>query len=144
MALSLPYPNISSGATIIAGEHKANYAAIATHVNGNLDTTSLKANAGIVDTQLAQIVTPGKIAATALPSGVGVGYTVTFDNADLSTGVLTVVHSLDSEYVTTTVYDNNGKVIWADEITNVDADTCTVDLTSFGVLTGDWNVRVTA
>ena len=69
MALTIPYAAFAPGATIVSAEHNANNAAIATAVNGNLDTNSLKANAGIVDTQLATISTAGKVSGTAITSG---------------------------------------------------------------------------
>ena len=69
MALTLPYPNIKAGDSIIAAQLKLNFDAVATEVNGNLTTNSLSPTAGIVDIQLAQIVTPGKVDAAAMTTG---------------------------------------------------------------------------
>jgi hypothetical protein len=64
----------------------------------------------------------------------------TFVNGDLSTGVLTVTHSkaLSAPYsVTCKVFDNNAKEIIPDAITGL-TNTFTIDLTSYGTLSGTW------
>lgn len=66
----------------------------------------------------------------------------TFVNGDLSTGVLTVTHDLNSSIVGVTVIDNNGKIVLPDEVTITGANTVAIDLTSFGTLAGTWSVRV--
>ena len=77
MSVIKPY-TFSAGGTIIASEHNANYDALYNAVNGNLDYSNLKVAANIMDTQLLQIATAGKVAGTALtslpsiPSGAGV------------------------------------------------------------------------
>lgn len=87
MAVLKPY-TFSAGASIIAAEHNSNFDALYNAVNGNLDTSSLKANANIVDTQLLQISTAGKVSGAALtslasiPSGAG-----TIPAANLPTNV---------------------------------------------------------
>lgn len=111
---------------------------------GTIVNADISASAAIADSKLAQITTAGKIAASALPSGVGIGYTVAFDNADLSTGVLTVTHNLSAQYVTVTVFDNSGLIIIPDSVTATSTSACAVSLVSFGTISGTWNVRVTA
>ena len=69
----------------------------------------------------------------------------TFVNGDLSSGVLTITHSwaLATNYsVRITILDNNDKVIIPDEITCL-TSTITVDLTSFGTLSGTWKYSIT-
>jgi hypothetical protein len=56
----------SAGATIVAAEHNTNFDTLYSLVNGNLNAANLASNAGIVDTQLAQISTAGKVSTTAL------------------------------------------------------------------------------
>lgn len=56
----------SAGAVIIASEHNSNFDTLYNLVNGSLDTTNLASNAAIVDTQLAQITTAGKVNISAL------------------------------------------------------------------------------
>jgi hypothetical protein len=56
----------SAGATIVAAEHNTNFDTLYSLVNGNLNAANLASNAGIVDTQLAQISTAGKVSVTAL------------------------------------------------------------------------------
>jgi hypothetical protein len=65
-----------------------------------------------------------------------------FVNGDLAGGVLTVTHSLGQRYHSVTVYDENGVKVSPDDITDVDLNNVTVDLSSFVALTGTWNVVV--
>lgn len=60
------------GATIIASEHNANFDTIYNDYNGNIDNLNISASAAIVDTKLAQIVTPGKVDVSALANFQGV------------------------------------------------------------------------
>jgi len=68
----------SSGATIVASQHNSNNDTLFNLVNGNIDNANIKANAGIVDSKLAQISTASKVSGSALtslsstPSGAGV------------------------------------------------------------------------
>ena len=65
-----------------------------------------------------------------------------FSNGDLSAGVLTVTHNLGHKYCQVQIYNNSDKMIMPDDITLVDANSLTVDLTSYGTLTGTWRVVV--
>ncbi len=69
-------------------------------------------------------------------------YRENFVNGDLVAGILTVTHSLGQRYHSVTIYDNTGKEVAPDDITDVDLNTVTVDLSSFVALTGFWNVVV--
>jgi len=71
-------------------------------------------------------------------------YDLTFGNADLSTGVLTVTHNLNSSNVSVEIRDNNGKRILEDDSNATGVNTVTVDLTSYGTLTGNWSLKVIA
>lgn len=77
MSLATKPYTFSAGATIIAAEHNSNFDTLYALVNGNLDKQNIKANAGIVDTMLAQITTASKVSGTALtglasiPAGAG-------------------------------------------------------------------------
>lgn len=66
----------------------------------------------------------------------------TFTSATLSSGILTYTHSLGQQYNNVTIYDNNGKVIQPDDITATSTSVVTIDLTSYGTLTGTWNIVV--
>jgi len=71
------------------------------------------------------------------------GYSLDFDNADLSAGVLTVTHNLNKQFVAgVTITDNNGKVIWADDVDFTGVNTLTIDLTSYGTIAGTWHVEI--
>ncbi len=69
-------------------------------------------------------------------------YTASFTNASLTSGVLTVTHNLAQQYVTCQVYDNANKQVLPDEITLSSTTALAVDLTSFGTLSGTYNVVV--
>jgi len=71
------------------------------------------------------------------------GTTGTFDDDDLSSGILTITHalSLDSPYILAfEIVNNSQKVIVPDDITFA-TNTITVDLTSYGTIAGTWGYR---
>ena len=74
--------------------------------------------------------------------GAGVYYTTTFTNASLVAGILTVTHNLTATYGVCVIVNNSGKVVVPDQIDFSAASTSyfTVDLTTFGTLTGTWVV----
>ena len=63
-------------------------------------------------------------------------YAEAFDDADLTAGILTITHSLAANYPNVAIYDNVNDMILPDEITNTDSNTTTIDLSSFGTITG--------
>ena len=67
--------------------------------------------------------------------------TASFTDGDLSTGVYTFNHSLDVQFLAIAVYDNNDKEVTPDEITATDSNNVAIDLSSYGTITGTWNVR---
>ncbi len=69
-------------------------------------------------------------------------YRQSFVNGDLVAGVLSVTHSLGVRYNHVTIYDNSNQMITPDQITDVDANNITIDLTSFGAIAGTWNLVV--
>ena len=58
----------SAGAVIVAAQHNTNENTLYNVVNGNLDTNNLSPTSNIVDTQLTQITSAGKISGAALTS----------------------------------------------------------------------------
>lgn len=69
-------------------------------------------------------------------------YQTTFTNASLTAGVLTVTHNLGNQYPGVWIIDNGARVVLPDEVTFTNGNSLTVDLTSFGTLTGTWRVTV--
>ena len=69
-------------------------------------------------------------------------YTTDFDNDDLTAGVLTVIHSLNDQFVYVTVYNGDDIQVLPDNITATDADTTTIDLSGYGTITGTWHVNI--
>ena len=70
-------------------------------------------------------------------------YFTTFDDSDIgSTGLLTVNHNLGTGYPNIIIYDDLNEQIVPDANTNIDVNTITCDLSSFGTLTGTWKIRV--
>lgn len=69
-------------------------------------------------------------------------YTETFVDGDLASGILTVTHDLGTQYTTVVVYDNNNRIVQPDDITATSTTVTTIDLSSFGTLTGTWHATV--
>jgi hypothetical protein len=66
-----------------------------------------------------------------------------FTNANLTSGLLTVTHNLGQKYVQVSVYDEaDNRTLTADNFSATNTNTMTIDLTSFGTLSGTWNVVV--
>jgi len=65
-----------------------------------------------------------------------------FVDADLTAGVATFTHNLGHKFALVQVFDENDDLVQPDDINLVDANSLTVDLTSFGTLTGTWNVVI--
>lgn len=86
------------GATIVASQHNSNFSTIYNDYNGNITKDNIAANAAIVDTQLAQILTASKVSGAALtllpniPAGAGL---VPVANIDTGTTANKIV-KLDS------------------------------------------------
>lgn len=74
--------------------------------------------------------------------GVPTIFRTAFTNATLTAGILTVTHNVGQQFVQVIVADNNNKVVQPDDITMTSATALAVDLSSFGALTGNWNVMV--
>lgn len=70
------------------------------------------------------------------------GYTNSFVDGDLISGILQVTHSLGEKYVFVEVYDDSDRKIIPDEIQLIDSNTLEVDLSSFAPIAGTWNVLV--
>lgn len=98
-----------------------------------------EAEAGSNDTKY---MTPLKTAQAIAAQVVAAAATeLSFVNADLSTGVLTVTHNagLSAGYTAVvTVVNNSGAVIIPDAINTFAANSFKVDLTSYGVISGTW------
>lgn len=77
-----------------------------------------------------------------LPTAVSGTYRAAFTNANLVANALSITHGLAQQFVSVMIYDNNNRVIQPDEITATSNTVTTVDLTSYGALTGTWNVVV--
>lgn len=69
-------------------------------------------------------------------------YRTTFSNASLVGGVLTVTHNLGQKICQVQISDNSDKVLIPDDITLSSTTQCSIDLTSFGTLSGTWSVIV--
>ena len=77
----------------------------------------------------------------AVVSGATASSAASFNNGDLSSGIYTFNHTLTSKYVAIAVFDNNDKEITPDEITASDTNNAAIDLSSYGTISGTWNVR---
>lgn len=71
-------------------------------------------------------------------------YRRSFAYADLTAGVLTVTHNLGQKLVIVQVSNNTDQVIQPDLVVLVSSTSTTVDVSSYGVISGSWNVIVRA
>jgi len=62
---------VTPGGEVTQTEYEDNFNLIYDEFNGEIDNANIKSTAGIVDTKLATISTPGKIASAALPTTIG-------------------------------------------------------------------------
>jgi len=69
-------------------------------------------------------------------------YTTAFTNSDLSSGVLTVTHNFGHQYVQVQVFDENDEKVDPDAIDCSAINSLTIDLTTFGTISGTWHVVV--
>ena len=75
----------------------------------------------------------------AIPS---TSYVRTFSALDLIDGILTVTHNLSSQHNLVVLYDNSNKMVVPDDVTATSISQCTIDLTTYGSITGNWVVKV--
>lgn len=68
----------------------------------------------------------------------------TFVDGDLTAGVFTFNHALNTRPVTIQVFDNNWRQVVPDGITLTDDNNASIDLTSWGTLSGTWRVVASA
>lgn len=90
-------------------------------------------------------------APAAAPAATPPSYRRSFTNADLNSGVISLVHGLPNQEVGVSVYDNNGNLIDAPDAVKLTGAGTTalpwgvdVNLSSFGPLTGTWKAIVRA
>ena len=69
-------------------------------------------------------------------------FSTAFTDTNLVLGVVTIDHTLGTNYPIVAVYDNNEMIILPDEITTITLDRITVDVNSFAPISGTWNVSV--
>lgn len=90
---------------------------------------------------LANGGTGGSNAVTARASlGVSGVYRTSFTNSNLTANAYTLSHNLGQQFVSVSVFDNNNRIVLPDDITMTNSTSCSLDFTSFGALTGTWNV----
>lgn len=70
-------------------------------------------------------------------------YKDTFDDTDLSSGILTINHGLGQLEVFASIFDNNNRSVDL-EVTLSSTTACTVDLSDFAPITGTWRYIVNA
>ena len=108
--------------------------------SGDIVNADIAAGAAIVDTKLATISTPGKVAATALPT---TAYSRTFTAANTTAGVIMITHDLGQKVVNIVVADNTDKVIIPDNVTFSSTTALSLDLSSYyAAMSGTWAVSV--
>jgi hypothetical protein len=71
-----------------------------------------------------------------------VSFYKSFDNTDLIAGVLSLNHGLGHKFAIVQIYDDSDKLVLADDITLVDDNNLTVDLSSYGAISPTWRVVI--
>jgi hypothetical protein len=104
----------------------------------NANTTSIDLGSFTVTGTWRVVISAAGGTTTTNPNS----FRTSFVDGDLTAGVLTVTHSMGEKYVDVTVYNNTDNKIMPDDITLTDANNLDIDLTSFGTLTGTWNLVV--
>lgn len=138
---------------LVAGVYTANhnlnyqYGTVIVYDNANKqvipdDVTASTANSTNID--LTSFSPIAGTWTTTVVGGYNKTYTVTFTNASLVAGILTVLHGLNSQYSVVTIYDNTDKQVIPDDVTATSSTTSTIDLNSFGAIAGTWKVTVKA
>jgi len=69
-------------------------------------------------------------------------YSNSFDELDLSSGLITFTHNFGNQFNIVQVYDENNQLIIPDEITSTDENNTQIDLSSFSPLSGTWNIII--
>lgn len=69
-------------------------------------------------------------------------YTTSFTNGNLLGGIITINHNLGSQFALVQVSNNLNQIVSPDSITLSSGNSCVIDLSSFGVISGTWNVSV--
>ena len=144
------YANRTVAASSAAGSQGislSNADGVAGNPTIGLNITGLTA-AGSISLANTLVINDGannvKATFTQVKSALGVPtiYRTSFTNASLNAGVLTVTHNIGQQFVQVIVTDNNNKALQPDDITMTSGTALAVDLSSFGTLTGNWNVMV--
>jgi len=143
------FTNSSLSAGVLTVNHNLNfqYPTVSVFDNTNKQVIPDEVEASGVNSISIDLNSFGSIAGTwttTVVGGYNKTYTTTFTNATLVAGVLTVNHSLNSQYSIVTVYDNTNKQIIPDDVTATSSTISTIDLISFGTIAGTWKVTVKA
>ncbi len=69
-------------------------------------------------------------------------YPYSFTNSTLVSGILTVTHNLGKVLCLCQVYDDQKRLVMPDEITLTNINSLSIDLSSFGTISGTWQVLV--
>ena len=70
-------------------------------------------------------------------------YELAFDDTNLVAGILEVTHNLNEMFVDVQIANNDNKLINPDDITYTSTSVTTIDLTTYGPLTGEtWNLKI--
>jgi hypothetical protein len=69
-------------------------------------------------------------------------FRLSFNNTNLLGGLLTVTHNLGIQFVLVQVSNNLNQIITPDSITLTNSNSLSINLVSFGIISGTWNVLV--
>lgn len=73
-----------------------------------------------------------------IDSGSSNTVSATFTSANLTAGVYTFTHNVGVKATLIQVYDNNSKKVQPDDVTWTNTTTASIDLSSYGTISGTW------
>ena len=129
----------TAGTPAVAAEVNANENTIVNVINGNLDNDNIKANAGIVDSKLAQITTAGKVSTAALIGTITNEVSTTnVQSTNISIATLTATNISGLTTPLSVAQGGTGTTgAWADYTPTITADGDAFDIGN-GTKTGRW------
>ena len=77
---------------------------------------------------------------TVVITTVGKVFRYSFTSANVNLGFVTVNHNLGQQYVIVQVSNNLNQVVVPDAITLTNVNSCSIELSSFGLIAGTWHV----
>jgi len=79
---------------------------------------------------------------TSAITGINLGSPAYIQDITVGGSAIALNHNLNSQYVSVTIYDNNGKIVIPDDVTATSTTVATLDISSYGTISGTWRAVV--